>query len=357
MLLVLVVLLQAMAPAASQILITDLKGREVTLKAPAQRLIVDDGRLIVALSYISEDPVSLIAAWPHDVKRVGIERYAAFKARFPGIDVLPASSGNTRDLSVEQVIAAAPDHVVLSVYSQVSEQQLSQLAETGIPVIFVDFVIDPLGNAERSFGVLGQAIGRSAQAERFNRLRAAHISAVRNRLETVQASPRPVVFLETHASASETCCNSPGTENYGRLIELVAARNIGDILKGRPFGQIDREYIVAAAPEIYVASGGPYMAMRGGLLIGPSIDEEVTRQSMQALLDRPGFSFLPAVRDGRVHGLSSELFSPGLDMLVLELLAKWVHPAVFGDLDVEATRQAINSMAAVPLAGRYWWSK
>ncbi len=40
--------------------------------------------------------------------------------------------------------------------------------------------------------------------------------------------------------------------------------------------------------------------------------------------------------------------------LALELLAKWTHPDLFRDLDVDATRKQLNDLMAVPLVGTYW---
>ncbi len=75
---------------------------------------------------------------------------------------------------------------------------------------------------------------------------------------------------------------------------------------------------------------------------------------MSDLLARPGLALLPAVQKGAVHGISQQLFSSPVDILALELLAKWTHPDLFRDLDVDATRKQLNDLMAVPLVGTYW---
>jgi iron complex transport system substrate-binding protein len=75
---------------------------------------------------------------------------------------------------------------------------------------------------------------------------------------------------------------------------------------------------------------------------------------MAKLLDRPGFAAIPAVTTGAVHGLSQQIFNSPLDLLALELIAKWTHPKLFQDIDVEATRRTLNGFMAVPLTGTYW---
>ena len=75
---------------------------------------------------------------------------------------------------------------------------------------------------------------------------------------------------------------------------------------------------------------------------------------MARLLARPGFAAIPAVATGAVHGLSQQIFNSPLDVLALELIAKWTQPKLFEDLDVEATRRTLNGFMAVPLTGVYW---
>ncbi|MVA22018.1 ABC transporter substrate-binding protein [Agrobacterium vitis] len=340
--------------AHADIILNDLKGRTVTLAKPASRLLVDDGRLILALSFLSDNPVSLVAAWPHDIDRFGRELYASYRQRFPQIDTLPKSTSNAQDISAEQVIAAKPDLVVLSLYSHPAEQQLEQLKQAGIAVIFVDFVADPFANSDRSLEVLGKAIGREAQAGKVIAFGSQQKAGIAERIAKSEPSDKPAVFLETHASTQEACCNSPGSGNVGKFIDFVNARNIGDILVGKPFGQISLEYVIASQPDIYIASGGDYMANRGGLLIGPHYTAQDTHAAMARLLARPGFAGLPAVTKGAVHGLSQQIFNSPLDLLALELIAKWTHPKLFADMDIEATRQALNGFMAVPLDGTYW---
>ncbi|KWV44477.1 ABC transporter substrate-binding protein [Rhizobium altiplani] len=343
----------ANSPARAEI-VTDLKGRAVSLTKPAERLVVDDGRMILALSFLSADPVALIAAWPHDIDRFGRELYASYVQKFPQLDRLPKTTSNAQDMMVEQIIAARPDLVVLSTYSHPAEAQLRQLDAAGIPVIFVDFVSDPLVNTDKSLEILGKATGHTQAAERIVELRAEHRAMIARRIGAAADHSKPAMLMETHASSDEPCCNSPGAAGIGKFMDLAGARNIGDILHSKPFGQLNREYIVASKPQVYVATGGEYMKNRGGLLIGPHFNAAETDASLQSLLQRPGFSTIPANDGKNAHGMSQQLFNSPLDILALELLAKWSHPALFSDIDVEATRQQLNALSAVPLSGTYW---
>ncbi|MFC3165635.1 ABC transporter substrate-binding protein [Ciceribacter thiooxidans] len=346
-------LLSALA-AEAEIITTDLKGREVHLREPARRLAVDDARTIIALSFTGTEAPALVAAWPHDVARIGEDLYQAYRARFPQIDGLPQIASNQQNLSVEEIAAAEPDLVVLSLYSHVTPEQVTQIEMLGIPVAYVDFTLDPLAHTGESIRLLGRLTGNEAAADAFADFRDGEIAGLVARVDEVAAAGSPTVFMETHASTTEACCNSPGTENFGRILALLKARNIGDILKGRPFGQVSTEHVISSGPEVYIATGGPYMEKRNGLLIGPSYDAETTEASLLRLLSRPGFSSLPAVASGRVHGMSSQLLAPGFDLLAMQLMAAWCYPQAFTDFDAGQALEELNARTAVPLEGIYW---
>lgn len=350
---VLLTLLPAFA-AEAEIVTTDLKGREVHLPAPARRLAVDDARTIIALSFTGKEAPALVAAWPHDVARIGEDLYRAYRARFPQIDGLPQIASNQQNLAVEEIVAAKPDLVLLSLYSHVDPEEIAQLEALGIPVAYVDFTLDPLAHTGDSIRLLGRLTGNEAGANAFADFRDGEIAKLAAHLDEVTAAETPSVFMEAHASTTEACCNSPGTENFGRILTLLKARNVGEILKGRPFGQVSVEHVLSFAPEVYVATGGPYMAKRNGLLIGPSFDAGTTEASLSRLLARPGFSSLPAVASGRIHGMSSQLLAPGFDLLAMQLMAAWCYPQTFADFDAGQALEELNARTAVPLQGTYW---
>ncbi len=84
--LALALVLLAVRPASADIALKDVTGREVKLAAPAKRLLIDDGRFLIALSLIHPDPVSVLAAWPRDINRIGKRTFEAYKAKFPAIE-------------------------------------------------------------------------------------------------------------------------------------------------------------------------------------------------------------------------------------------------------------------------------
>src|SRR5690606_29457433 len=117
----------ASAAAAQGIRITDVSGRVVTVPRKPERVLIDDGRYLIALSLIAPDPARLLAGWPHDVQRIGTRTWAAYRERFPRLDSLPRTSSSAGAFSVEQALAVRPDVAVLSLGRGPSKEQLGQL--------------------------------------------------------------------------------------------------------------------------------------------------------------------------------------------------------------------------------------
>ncbi len=344
------------ASAGAAVTVKDLRNRTVTLPAPATRLAIDDGRFLVALALIHDDPVSVVAAWPRDVNRLGQATYDRLLAKSPRLAGLPQVASSASTFSLELVLAARPDVAVFSLGRGPDDAQVALLERAGIPVVFVDFFVQPFEHAERSVSVLGALVGREKRATEFIAFRRERLQAIQSRV-AASSAPRPRVFLEAHAGMSADCCNSPGKGNVGDYIEFVGGHNIGaDVLPG-PSGRLNVEYILSRDPAVYILTGGPHLEKTGGLVVGTGYTTERARRSLVAMSQRPVLSRLRAVREGRVHGLAHQLLNSPLDLPAIEALARWIRPDLFGSLDPAATVRTLNErFLAVPLEGDHWVS-
>lgn len=341
------------ATAEAAVTLVDLKQRTVTIKAPASRLLIDDGRYLVALSLIHPDPVSVLAAWPRDINRVGDATYQKFVQKFPALSTKPQVSSSAGTFSMELALGVNPDVAVFSLGAGPTDEQLTQLERAGIAVVFIDFFNHPLQNLEPSLLILGQITGRDAEAKRFNDFRKTRIERIVSRVK--QGGTRPRVFLEAHAGISPECCNSVGKGNVGDYIALVGGENIGAGVLPGASGRLNLEFVVSTNPEVYILTGGPHLEKPGGFVVGPGYDVDRARTSLAKMAGRTGISSLPVVASGRVHGLSHQLLNSPLDIVTVEVLAKWIRPDLFKDLQPESTLAELNTkFLAVPLEGVLW---
>ena len=120
-------------------------------------------------------------------------------------------------------------------------------------------------------------------------------------------------------------------------------------------GKLNLEYVIDRDPTIYIATGGPHLERAGGFVVGPQYSADQSRASLRRVATRRGIANLTAVSTGRTHGLSHQLLNSPIDIVATEVLAKWIHPELFADLNPRATLDQINTrFLAVPYRGDYW---
>ncbi|HVI50635.1 MAG TPA: ABC transporter substrate-binding protein [Candidatus Sulfotelmatobacter sp.] len=344
------VLAAMMTGARADTTVTDIKGRSVSLSVPAKRIAIDDSRVLLALALIHPDPVSVLAAWPKDVKRIGPQTYDTIRQRFPAIEKLAQVSSSQDPFRMESVIEAAPDVMLVTSGRGPSETQIEQLQSLHIPVLYIDFADSHLAASMR---LLGRLTDREARTEEFLAFRDAHLALIASRLGT---DPQPVpVFFEPHAGISEECCLAPGKDDVNDLLRSVGGRSIASELLPGSSGHIAVEFIMQRDPKVYIATGGSYLERAGGLVLGAGYTPDRARESLARMAARRGISELGAVKSGRVHGLAQELLHSPLSVIATDALARWTRPDLFGDVDPAQTLAQINSrFLPFPLQGTYW---
>ena len=312
---------------------TDILGREVVLDAPARRIVLGEGRHLSVLGLIHPDPVSLVTGWRLD-KALDPPTLAAYRAKFPAIDqIAPVGSGN-RDLSVEAVIALEPDLLILSLMDAKDpgmEQARAQVEAAGIPVAYVDFFSHPQENSLPSLAILGQLTGAEAKAAEFSAFYTERLERITGRL----ADPglkRPDVFFHVHA-APTGCCSTVGQGVFHDFITTAGGNNMGGAAVNGVLGTVSLEFLIAADPDIYVATGGAHMGPRGGLVLGSGIKPGEAALSFEKLISAPGFSALTAVEEGRAAGVWHLFNDSPVHIALIEYLAKLFHPELFADVD------------------------
>jgi len=345
-------------PAAAQtITLTDIAGREVTLQRPAQHVLLGEGRQLNALALLHPNPVGLVAGWLGELQRFDSATYALYREKFPDIDKIPlVGITSAASFSVEKALSVRPDVAIFSGGhgpSARSAEAVRQIEAAGIPVVFVDFHNKPLENTIPSMEILGKVLGREEQASAF-------VALYKERLDRIargvgEAREKPKVFLHMHAVLRE-CCLSAGKGNLGEFIAFAGGENIAAAVLPGPTGQLNQEYVLAAKPDIYIATGGAHTIGKG-LAIGTSVDEQQARESLAAMIRAPNFASMPAVKNEAAFGLWHHFYNSPLNILAVEAMATWFHPEIFKDLDPERSLAEINTrFLAVPYKGTYWVS-
>jgi len=158
--------------ARATITVTDMASRQVTLAAPPQRIALQDGRVALDLALLDRaQPFARVVAWNNLLRRFEPNQWSVLVKNWPAAAKIPDMGfDDNGSVNLEELIAARPQLLVAELRARpVLEQQgvMRTLAQLGIPVLFVDDSEHPVPDAARSVTLLGQVLGREAEAKAY----------------------------------------------------------------------------------------------------------------------------------------------------------------------------------------------
>ncbi|MFP4349890.1 MAG: ABC transporter substrate-binding protein [Desulfococcaceae bacterium] len=272
-------------------------------KAGARELVDQTGRTIA----VPEDPRRVVALAPsiteivfaldQEGRLVGATRFSDYPAAARKLTKV----GSYVRLDLERITALAPD-LCIAVKDGNPIEIVRRLEDLGIPV----FAVDPrdLDSVMTAIDQIGRLLNAGDRADALVRDMEDRIDRIHRRAQA--ASRRPGVFFQIGIQPIVAV----GTDTFiHKLIETAGGRNLtaGEV----PYPRLSREQVLALAPEVILIT---------------SMAREETFVRMKAEWAR--WTDLPAVRQGRIHLVDSDLFDrPGPRMVMgLELLFELIHP-------------------------------
>lgn len=67
--------------------------------------------------------------------------------------------------------------------------------------------------------------------------------------------------------------------------------------------------------------------------VGPGADSQQAQQRLQRLMERPAFRTLPVAHNGNAHAIWHQFYDSPYQFVAIQVMAKWLHPDLFRDLD------------------------
>lgn len=330
--------LSAFAAQADEVTVTDVLGREVQVKLPAER---------VVLGLYFTDYIAIGGVESFD-KVVGISReawegwtptnWALFKTAMPQIDTI-ADIGEfeTGTFSVEKTLSLKPDVVVLADWQyQALGPDEDRLNEAGIDILVVDYNAEEPAKHARSTDLIGQVTGQPERAAELVAMYQGTVDMVNDRLAKA-GLPKPRVYVEFANKGPAEYGNSFGKNMWGALATLAGGDNIA-----APhiefWGPMNPEQVLVARPEVIVLAGRETELKKNqeALVMGVDIDTAEASRRLAGYVARDGWAELPAVQNGRVHAVYQGASRTIADHAMIQYFAKAMYPEVFADLDPEA---------------------
>jgi iron complex transport system substrate-binding protein len=277
------------APAAARSLL-DQAGRQVEVPERPQRIVA-----------LAPSVTEIIFALGEEARLIGVTAHCDFPpeaARLPKV-------GSYVRLDLERIVGLRPD-LCIAVKDGNPKAAVERLEALGVPV----FALDPRSVATviRAILDLGVVLAVEPRAEALTAKMRSRIRQVTGRITGITHRPRvffqignaPIVSVGTHTFAHE-------------LIGLAGGVNVAAGPAAYP--RFSREQLLGLAPEVIVISS---MDRTAG-------SAEQTRQEWSRWRN------VPAVRDGRIHLVDSDIFDRPSPRLVegLDQLAGCIHPHMF----------------------------
>lgn len=322
--------------------VTDILGRKVNVPDHVERIVLGESRLSHVLGLLDRDnPFAHVVGWQNDLRKLDPHTFEALKQKFPAIADIPLiGQASEVSVNVETILNLKPDLVIFSVAGEGPKAKspiADTLAQAGIAVVYVDFRVSPVVNTPKSIELIGQAIGREAEAKAFSDFYAQHLDRITSRVSALKEEQKPAVFAELLAGVWQAPGHTTGNGGLGQFITTVGGRNIASAIVPGAIGDVSVEYVLKANPDVYVVTGN----REPGLVLGAGVGEDEAKASLNKVLERPEFRELRAVKDGKAYGLWHDFYNSPYNIVAIEALAKWIHPDLFKDIDPAKTQEEL----------------
>jgi len=329
------------AVAASTVTVVDFHGRSVTLKTPVERLILlESSQAHELAAMLGNDFAAKIVGWDASLKKYGGDGYAKFIEKFPQLKNIP-DVGFMFDgtMSVEKVIALKPDVVIAHEYmfslgGDLTQAALARLEEAGVPVLFIDYYMDPLQNSTKSTLLLGKILGQEERAQALVDFYNQQMNLISARLEKIK-TPKPKIYLECAYEGPAEYGLSYGNVAWGRIIKKCGGENIAEPILGDQRQPLSPEYVIKQNPDIIILTGRNYATL-GSVKMGYLTSAGDVRNSIKGYVGRPGWDILNAVKNRKVYSIYHGYVFSIYNFAAVQAFAKWFYPEAFQDIDPNA---------------------
>ena len=324
--------------------ITDVTGRTVTLKKPAERVVLQwsgaGGPFITISALMGKDTPKVIAGMDTSLQKYRADMWNHFTAEMPELAKIPeVGTVGDKNFNVEQVVALQPDVIFIPVdlKNQYESDAKQKLDEAGVQTIYIDYHAENLEKHQKSIEAIGKALGKDERAAEISKFYTDHVTKVLDRVKTINKA-KPTVYLEVGMKGPEEFGNSfSGNYSWGALATLCGADVITkDVVKRT--APINPEFVLEKNPDIIMIMGSYWPKNPTSMRLGFEANEAQSQELLKAFTtERQGWSDLKAVENKDVysihHGLPREVY----DAAVFEYLAKTFYPEEFKEVDPEAT--------------------
>ncbi|MDU0479863.1 ABC transporter substrate-binding protein [Staphylococcus chromogenes] len=327
--------------ASASIKVTDVMGRTVEFDKQPERIILGEGRNVFATAILDrEHPTAKVVAMGNDLKSAAPSYHEKLVAVHPEVKDIPEIGSLAKnDVSVENLLSYQPDVITMTAdhYQGAKDTGLlTKLDQAGLKYVVTDFRQHPLQNTTKSMTVLGQILGKQQRAEEFNKEWTNSVERVKTR---VAGADKKETFV-WRAGGFADCCATVNKSNIGEFVDAAGGKNLGDELINTEMGSITAEKLIQEQPENILVTGGTWAPKDNKksthVQLGYSAKPDQAEATKQDLSKLPGMDQVDALKNGHTAAIWHQFYDSPLNFMAVEFIAKWLHPELFNDTDIEA---------------------
>ncbi|GEL25036.1 iron ABC transporter substrate-binding protein [Pseudonocardia sulfidoxydans NBRC 16205] len=319
------------APRRTETVIDD-QGRAVELQVPV--------RSVVAFNTFNVEFIRAVGAYDTVLGLDGGSAGADYTGYWPGRDTSTTVGKGQAEPNYEQLAALKPEVVIFPRNGSWQDAE-PKLAAFGIKTL----VVTGWDQAKHVFNVdlIGKIFDHRDKATQLNAFYTRYKDLLATRLAGV--TPKRV-YLENDKDYGSPI---PGSGWHDMIVSGGGTNIFGDVVFGTDGAargsvhqfDIEPEAVLARDPQLVIRNTG------GGYALASADDPATVGR---ALLARPGWDRISAVRDNAIQVTSSFPMNACSKIIGSLYVAKWLHPEKMTDIDPDAVmREWIETYQGVPL--------
>ncbi|MDR3541020.1 MAG: iron ABC transporter substrate-binding protein [Desulfosporosinus sp.] len=307
--------------------VTDLVGREVKVKIPAQRIVgIGPGSLRLVAYVNGTDRVVGIEDME---KKMPTGRPYMFAC--PELTILPTiGQGGIDTMPDEEALLSVKPDVIFASYLVDKAKADNLQAKTGIPVVVLSYGQLATFNEEdvyRSLDLVGRVIGTQQRAEEVISYVKKSKADLAQRTQGIADSAKPKVYVGALGMKGTQGIES--TQAKYPPFMYIGARNVADETGKSGSLMIEREKLVSWDPDILFIDEGGYSKVLDDVQKNPAF-----------------YQSLSAVKNGQVYGqIPYNFYTTNLDTALADAYyaGKVIFPEKFQDIDPVKKSEEIYS--------------
>ncbi|MBP2134382.1 iron complex transport system substrate-binding protein [Methanomicrobium sp. W14] len=303
--------------------ITDSTGRTITLYRPLKNVVVLNGEMLETLRSLnfSSDKIS------------GVGKYTLQDTNFFPEYSKKTNVGSVWSPDYEKIIELKPDAVLTyATFMQDTCDEIQQKVQGMDPSIkFIRFDLYYPSTYIEEAEKLSKAVDREEEGEKLVSFYGKNLDLIKSKVGSLPEDNRTKVYFESWDDYKSAAKGS----GYNEKINLAGGFSIFENATPE-YPIVSPEEILLKNPDVIVKLIGSGQLKFGGY---EDNDTDSAKSVYVTLTSRAGWSSLDAVKDNRLHILSTDIFGGPEYIIGTLYLAKWFYPGEFEDVDPEEVHQ------------------